>query len=104
MDEEIDVHDLHKQWVHSHEEDVGGNTVYRTSDYSFPRSRGRVAMALEPDGTAEIGFPGRDDRSRKVRGRWRLEGRILTVERPDGRQEVLEIESLQPGKLIVRKI
>ena len=54
MDEEIDVHDLHKQWVHSHEEDVGGNTVYRTSDYSFPRSRGRVAMALEPDGAVRV--------------------------------------------------
>ena len=103
MPGDLDVGDLHKTWVHSHEEDKEGNTVYRVSDFAFPRSRGRWAMTLRPDGVAQVGYPGPDDRSTTAEGSWSLEGKLLTVHAP-GWVEEMEIDSVGADILVVRKI
>ncbi len=74
---------LHKRWLHSHEEDTPGRTVYRPADYPFPPSRGRQGFELQSDGKlVEIGI-GPADRSTRSQGHWRLTGdKTLEFTRP----------------------
>ena len=37
-------------WIHSHEEDSDGITVYRPQSYAFPPARGRAALELRSGG------------------------------------------------------
>lgn len=78
----IDERRLVGRWVHSHEEGEGDRVIFRTSDFSFPPSRGRIAMILEPNGVAKIEYPGPDDRHATASGRWVLEGTVLTITTP----------------------
>jgi len=102
MPEQLDLSRLQQTWVHSHEEDGAGKTVYRTPDFRFPPSRGRSAFTLRPDGVAEIGFPGADDRTRRAEGRWQVVGNVLRVTTPE-RDQTLEIERVEADVLVVRK-
>ena len=102
MAEAFDSTWLHNTWVHSHEEDADGRIVYRTPAFDFPRSRGRSAFTLRPDGVAETGGPGADDRSTRSGGRWELEGKVLRVLTPE-RAEVMEIDRIGPDVLVVRR-
>jgi hypothetical protein len=73
-DDRPDSAKLQKRWLHSHEEDTPGRTVYRPADYPFPPSRGRKGFELDRDGKlVEIGV-GPTDRSTQTQGRWRLIG------------------------------
>lgn len=66
-------------WRHSHEEDAAGRTVFRPESFAFPRSRGRVALRLNADGSA-VRYPiGADDRSGAVPGSWLVVGRQLSI-------------------------
>ena len=65
---------LHKHWIHSHEEDSGGISVYRPTGYRFPPSRGRDSFHLQPSGAVERGDPGPDDRGRVRSGKWKSSG------------------------------
>ena len=56
--------------MHSHEEDTDDEIVYRsaTSGYEFPRSRGREALELHPDGSYGGVVPGPADKPGRCRG------------------------------------
>ncbi len=91
-------------WLHSHEEDTGSTKVYRPAGYAFPRSRGRTAMELRPDGTYIQYDSGPDDRGRAVEGRWEDVGEGLvrtTVTRIDGSSSTRRVRSRNDGVLLV---
>jgi hypothetical protein len=97
---------LSQEWVHAHEEDTEGTAVYRPVDYDLPPTRGRKGFDLRPDGSlVETGI-GPTDRAQQTPGTWRLSGdNRLELSKPsaDQPQRVLEIESLERDKLVVRK-
>jgi hypothetical protein len=92
---------LARRWVHSHEEDTGEEMVFRAADsgYEFPRSRGREALELQPDGSYAGTVPGPVDVPVPTEGAWTLEGgnRLRLGDR------VLEISSVEGDVLKVRK-
>jgi len=97
---------LHQHWVHSHEEDTATETVYRPASFAFPRSRGRSAMALKPDGgLVETGI-GPTDRPQESQGSWKLENDdILSIykkgqAKPKRRMKIV---SLDKNRLVVKK-
>ena len=73
----IDPEQLQGRWVHSHEEDTDDEIVYRaeSSGYDFPRSRGREALELNPDGSYSGVVPGPTDKPEATAGgTWSVEG------------------------------
>jgi len=93
---------LHRAWVHSHEEDSEGRTVFRPSTYAFPPSRGRTGFELRPDGTLlETGI-GPTDRRTHTAGKWTLDGATLRLSDRGGEPErALRITELAPDRLVV---
>lgn len=75
----VDRSDLVGRWVHSHEEDTDSELVYRSSTFTFPRSRGRVALALRADGTYSEDAIGADDRPAPAAGTWEFDGNVLRL-------------------------
>jgi hypothetical protein len=98
----IDPASLEGRWVHSHEEDTDDELVYRSasSGYDFPRSRGREALELHPDGSYGGTAPGPTDKPEASgSGNWALEdGNKLVL--PD---RVLEITAAEGDVLRVKK-
>jgi hypothetical protein len=96
-------------WLHSHEEDTPTTTVYRKADYDFPPSRGRQGFELSHDGTLAQKTIGPADRGQHVRGTWRLtpQGCLELLAPGDAAQppppQVLQLESVDSGRLVVRK-
>jgi hypothetical protein len=93
---------LHRAWLHSHEEDSKGRTVFRPSSYTFPPSRGRTGFELRPDGTLlETGI-GPTDRRTGSTGKWTLDGATLHLRNRNGKPErALDIAELEPDRLVV---
>jgi len=106
MKKNIDKNALHQQWVHSHEEDTETERVFRPASFAFPRSRGRSAMALKPDGgLVETGI-GPTDRPQKSQGTWKLEGDNTLSMYEKGKQKpnrTMKIVSLDQDRLVVKK-
>ncbi|MFM9883025.1 MAG: hypothetical protein ACKVQT_08360 [Burkholderiales bacterium] len=75
----LDKRDLLGDWMHSHEEDTNGMTVFRPSTFAFPLSRGRKSFSLRADGTYKGTMPGPTDRPAPTSGRWALAGSTLTL-------------------------
>jgi len=98
----IDPASLEGRWVHSHEEDTDEEMVFRSaaSGYEFPRSRGREALELHPDGSYGGTVPGPTDKPEAAGGgNWALEdGNKLVL--PD---RVLEITAAEGDMLRVKK-
>jgi hypothetical protein len=98
----IDPEQLQGRWVHSHEEDTEDEIVYRaaSSDYDFPRSRGREALELHPDGSYSGVVPGPADKPEATGGGgWALEdGNKLVL--PD---RTLEVSAVEGDVLRVRR-
>ena len=98
----VDPARLQGRWVHSHEEDTDDEMVFRSdsSGYEFPRSRGREALELRPDGTFAGTVPGPADKPEGAgEGSWAIEdGNKLVL--PD---RVLEITAAEGDVLRVRK-
>jgi hypothetical protein len=96
---------LYQHWRHSHEEDTPTQRVFRPATYSFSRSRGRLAFELKQDGTAMFHGIGPTDRRQSALGVWRLEGdRLALYSNPaTDPDQVLEIVSLSPDRLVVRR-
>ena len=66
-------------WRHAHEEDDAQRVVFRRAGASFPPSRGRDALDLEPDGTAvRVGIDA-GDRPLPQSCRWTLDGDVLVL-------------------------
>lgn len=103
MTDKIDPHSLVKTWVHSHEEDTPGETVFRPGSYPVPPSRGRKSFQLGPDGQLLSSGPGPDDRTVSAQGVWTLEpSNVLTLQ-PAGRgKTTMKIVSLAPDRLVVK--
>jgi hypothetical protein len=104
---ELAADSLHGSWVHSHEEDTDTEMVFRPPDHDFPPSRGRRALALEPDGRFfEQGPPGPDDRPLGVEGTWELaedDTLVLSGEAEAEPVRAMRIASAEPDRLVVRK-
>ena len=84
------------QWIHSHEEDEPGRTVFRRPDFIFPPARGRDSFVLRSDGTASLGRPGPDDAPEERPGTWQFKGKTLRL---GGRS--LEVVSLEGERLVL---
>ncbi len=97
--------DLIGNWVHSHEEDAGNEMVFRPSDHTFPRSRGRDSFELQAN-AAIVRGPGPGDATAETRGTWSLSasGDIL-ISAGSGLKlaRVLKVVSVEPDRLVVRK-
>jgi hypothetical protein len=63
---------IFKYWIHSREEDTGGALVYRPANYNFPPSRGREGFEIKKSGEFIQHAIGRDDRSKKVIGHFKV--------------------------------
>jgi hypothetical protein len=98
----IDAERLQGRWVHSHEEDTDDEIVYRSasSGYDFPRSRGREALELHPDGSYGGVVPGPVDKPVAAgEGTWKVEdGNRLVL--PD---RTLEVVAADGGVLRVKR-
>jgi hypothetical protein len=96
---------LYQHWKHSQEEDTPAKTVFRPATYNFPRSRGRFSFELKRDGTMVFHGIGPTDRSHVATGVWKREGnRLALYTNPAGEpDQVLEIVSLSPDRLIVKR-
>jgi len=97
----IDPELLQGRWVHSHEEDTEDEMVFRSADsgYEFPRSRGREALELHPDGSYGGTAPGPVDKPEASGGgSWTVEGDKLVLG-----DRVLEITAAEGDVLRVRK-
>ncbi len=103
MGTEIDLIALARAWTHSHEEDEGDLLVFRPSDREFPPARGRDSFDLGPDQELTRGGPGPDDRRMTQAGTWSVDGRQLILRVPGRPEERLEIVSVDPEKLVVRR-
>jgi hypothetical protein len=95
---------LHQEWVHSHEEDRGGEMVFRPASHPFPLSRGRRSIDLRRDGTVTHARPGPADRRQLSEGRWEIEGQTLRLYPAGGSKpsEELRIVSAAPDRLVLR--
>ena len=93
------------RWLHSHEEDSVGVTVYRDQSHRFPPSRGRTGFELRADGKAVyLGIAAADGLSRTP-ARWAIEGAeqvSLTLGTERLPSVVLHVLSCEPDKLTVR--
>ena len=97
----IDPEALQGRWVHSHEEDTADELVFRSADsgYAFPRSRGREALELRPDGSYAGIVPGPADRPEPAgEGEWTVQGDTLMLG-----DRSLRIASAEEGVLRVRR-
>jgi hypothetical protein len=95
---------LHREWVHSHEEDRDDHLVFRPASFKFPPSRGRRSIDLRRDGTVGHARPGPTDRRQLSEGRWEIDGHTLKLFPPTASKptEILEIVSAAPDRLVLR--
>jgi hypothetical protein len=63
---------IFKHWVHSREEDTNDASVYRPSNFKFPPSRGREGFEVRKSGEFIQYAIGRDDRSKKDIGHFKV--------------------------------
>jgi hypothetical protein len=77
-------------WVHAHERDGAGVSVYVGADEPLPPSRGRQRLTFLDDGRFEEGRPGADDRAVRAGGTYELDGERLTLHRSGFASAVFE--------------
>lgn len=104
MPKKIKEKDLLQSWLHAHEEDTPTTTVFLPQSHPFPPSRGRTGYEFQPEGHLVEQGPGPTDRRQTSTGSWSLDEQNRLVLRMPGKPEqVLEIESLEPGRLVIKK-
>lgn len=94
---------LAQAWLHSHEEDTATTLVYRPVKFAFPPSRGRSGFALRADGTLNARKPGPTDQTEHSDGTWKLDGHELLLSPRGQAVQRMNIDSVAPDKLVVRK-
>lgn len=104
MTGKIDKALLARGWLHAHEEDTQGKLVFRPDTAALPPSRGRDGYRFSADGTAVRIGSGPSDRGTSTNGTWTIDpqGRV-ELRLPGMPNEVLNIESLDSDRLILRK-
>jgi hypothetical protein len=99
--------DLVRHWVHSHEEDTAGRTVFRPAEFKFPRSRGRRSFELKADGSfIEWDISPADTRRPSLPGTWTIEDgrRLLLSKGPPGTPpREMTIASVDKDRLVIQK-
>ena len=93
-------------WFHSHEEDEGGNMVFRKSTFDFPLSRGRIGFRLGKGGHAETISIGSDDLPVNFKANWRLQNSheiIINGEDFAGLLQNSKLILLGPDKIILQR-
>lgn len=98
--------DLAQHWVHSHEEDTAGQTVFRPAGFNFPRSRGRRSFELKADGSLIEWEISPTDTRRSVPGIWTItdDGRLVLEKGPPGTTpRSMEIVSVAADRLVLKK-
>ena len=100
----IDLSHLAQAWGHSHEEDTETTTVYRPANFPFPPSRGRKGFHLQPGGRLTARKPGLTDQTVITVGTWKLAGAQLELSLHGEGTQILRIESVEPGRLVVQKM
>jgi hypothetical protein len=103
----VDPSCLVGQWMHSHEEDGGGDSVYRPSSHAFPPSRGRQGFELKSDGSCVYQGIAAGDGAAGEDCRWILAGGdrlLLRPVRSQGRVYALEVRSCAPDRLVLRQL
>ena len=100
----IDKALLHGRWLHAHEEDASDESVFRPASYPMPPARGRTGYEFLSDGTVVVIGPGPTDRTVKRDGTWSIDAnKQLTIRLPGHADQVLEISTLDPDRLVVKK-
>jgi hypothetical protein len=97
---------LHRRWVHAHEEDTQEEMVFRPAEYELPRSRGRMAIELRPDGTFREEGLGAADVPEQASGSWELEDEeriVLGGGAAGGVPRIMPIASCSSERLVVVK-
>ena len=93
------------RWIHAFEEDTADHEVYRPETDDIPPSRRpRRRLRLSPDGSAEVGMPGPDDRPVDAHATWKQDGEdvVIRAGKP-GADHVLRIAMQSPTRLVVKK-
>jgi hypothetical protein len=94
---------LQKRWIHSHEEDIDTQMVFRPASFAFPPSRGRRGFELKPDQSLiDIGIAATDG-ARETTGTWKLDGKDLQFFKSSGKTptQTLQIVSADKDRLVV---
>lgn len=94
---------LARAWTHSHEEDSQNNRVFRPSERTFPRSRGRMSFELNCNGEMSLARPGATDQEETVRGTWMLEGSYLVFRIDDRGEERFEVLHVEEDQLVLNR-
>jgi hypothetical protein len=95
-----------QRWMHSYEEDMGSEIVYRPATFNFPRSRGRSGFEFSPDGTCTVIGIGQTESAQKSECRWDLndaEYVDIIIYLESGETRVLHVKEIEQSKLVVLK-
>lgn len=90
-------------WLRSHEEESGGQLIYRPQSYQFPPARGRSALSLAPEGKSAMMAPGPDDRPVERSGNWMVTDDDHLLIETEGRRQRFKIISVGQDKLVLQK-
>lgn len=97
--------DLIGRWLHSYEEDVGDQTVYRPANYAFPPARGRTGFELKENGVCEEILIGPTDTAVHKKGQWRYTRSALLVLTPrTGTERRFRVVSLRRDRLVLLEL
>jgi hypothetical protein len=94
---------LDQRWLHSHEEDTGGEMVFRPHSYPFGPSRGRTGFELKPDGSAFVLGPAPTDAPQEASGTWSVDDQNQLKLSGAGGDQVLKVVSSSPDKLVLKR-
>ena len=103
MPPRIDERMLLGTWLHAHEEDTPGQTVFRSPAAPLPPARGRQGYEFLPGGKVIRLRSGAVDRAASAEGTWSIEptGRVI-VKLPGQPDKQLEVISVDTDRLLVK--
>jgi len=94
---------LHGAWLHSHEEDMPDQMVFRPASMQLPPARGRSGYTFEPDGQVVTIGSSPVDRTSTVKGRWSVDNNgQITIELPGREKEVLQVVQQDKDRLVMK--
>jgi hypothetical protein len=100
------LHSLQQAWLHAHEEDSPGQTVYRPASYDFPPARGRAGFELLPGQRLRYTGIAPADGPSHANGYWQLRQEtplaVLLLSLPKQPDRRLSIISISADRLVVK--
>ena len=104
---EYDSASLIGHWVHSHEEDRAGQSVFRKAGFAFPRARGRAGFDLEPNHVWVDRPIAPGDGNLRISGQWELNASgelCLRKSGPQGVTRSFRLVEVQPDRMVVEEM